>query len=1263
VRETRGARAAAAVAATLIGCAEVAGARAPDPTSASASLPAAGEPAFEGIGSARGLTSGSIQAVLVDRHGFTWFAGDGGVHRYDGEHVHTFERDPERSDTLVSRANSALAETADAVWILSFGAVLQRLDATSGAISHFLLVPAPDGKRPARGTGMVADAFGRLWVGTDIGLFRHDPASGNTLAIALGETPARITAIDVDPDGRRLFVGTLDGAIFVLDTATSAVARLAPTATPEPRVALSFATLRGQLWVGTNGGLFHRDAGSGALVADGVPAELRRGRIDAIVAGGDGALWIAGRNRLGLSRLDPESGGLVTFHHHPDDPNSLPSDRIAVLAIDEHQDLWLGLQRDGASRLNVAQQGAGLYRAPIERGNSFCAEQDLPDGRLAVSLCAGGLGVLDPRTGELEDRRGDVDPALPFPVPTLTAHALVPDGDGGFWVPGANVGLLHWMPARRAAVRVPLVRHDGGPLGDPYMNDAVLDGSGRLWVACSIGLASLGPGATVARLVDPASEVGRMLTGGVLALREAGRGRLWLGTSQGLVLYDPASGRAQRYVHDAGDDRSLSDSFVYVLLVDPDGTLWAGTQAGLNRAPATDGTPRFRRYGVGDGLPDQTIDTLVRDATGSLWVGTNRGVARLDPARERFTALSPMDGVPDGTVNWRSGHLAGDGSLYFGTVAGLLRLLPARLRAASPRPVLLESYELDGKSRLNLQGPAVPPLVTSYAAPRARFVVAAFGGQRGLSYRLAGLERDWRPMPPTLAVAYEALPPGRYRFEVRQLGRDDAWRAPELTVPLTVTPPPWRTGIAYALYALTVTVALALASSAYRQRRRLERDHLGELEHLVNFDGLTGLPNRTKFTADLAVAVERAAESPLALLFIDLDRFKNINDSLGHQFGDRVLVAAGHRLRDALPSGARLARLGGDEFTVILPDPRDEAAAAHVAQGLLDSFAAPLVVDGSNVVVTLSIGISLYPTHTREPDALARYADVAVYHAKDSGRNAYRFFAPEMTARVTRRLALETSLREAVGKGELYPVFQPKVDLVGGRLCGAEVLLRWHNSTHGLVPPVEFIPILEDTGLIEAVGLWLIEAVCRQVQAWRAAGLPPISFAVNVSVQQLLRGELAARLPELLAEAALPASALELEVTETALMENAERMAAVLREMRALEIGLAIDDFGTGYSSFASLSLLPVDKLKIDKVFVDGVGRDEGADTLCAAIIAMAHNLRLVVVAEGVETELQSERLRAMGCDEAQGYWYGRPMPAPDFERLLVEAAQRASLA
>jgi diguanylate cyclase (GGDEF)-like protein len=1234
---------------------------------AHAQEPAAGEPAFEAIGAREGLSSHSIFATLVDRHGFVWLAGDNGLHRFDGRVLHTLDRDPARAGTLASRTNTALAETEDALWVLSFNGQLQRLDRGDGTVRTFPLA-RPDGRAPGRGTSLAVDGDGALWIGTDVGLFRFDPAQNIATHKSLfGGPEPRVTALAIGNGGAKLYVGTVDGNLVHLrlwdrDDEGRRIAPDGPPrieAMPDGAVPLVIQEVGyDSLYVGTNQGLFaagYETSNRAAWTLHRIgPPELHQGVIDALVIDHDNGIWVGGAQQRGLRHFDRGTGRLSTYMHHPDDPHSLPADRVASLALDAHDNLWIGLERGGAARLRISQQGLLRHRAGDARTDNVCAVRVLGDGRLAAELCAEGLVVIDPVTGAVEDRQPEIDSALAFAAPAMIAHTLAPDGAGGYWLPTNNLGLVHWRPVTGKARRYPLRAADGTTLPNPYMNDAIVDAQGRVWVACSLGLAMLAPGSDHLELLPRDREPGRSITGGVLSLAQAPGGALSLGTTQGLVFLDPATGRTLRHAFAADDPTSLSDNLVVSLHVAADGSLWIGTQAGLNRAVGTPGGAlRFRRYGIADGLPDQTINALTSDASGRMWVGTHRGIASLDVKRDRFRAYAPGDGVPDSPVNWRAALAAADGSLWFGTDAGLLHVFPDKLSRAEPAPVMLGSVEVAGRERMNLMGAQVPPLETTHDRGRVRFTVATFGDTRPLSYRMAGLDSRWRNLPAGLAVGYDPLPPGRYRFEVRALGRDGAWEAtPAFAVPVRVLPPPWRTPAAYAAYAFLALLASGWLARSYARKRARERRHVHELHRLANFDPLTGLPNRTLFTERLAAAMQPGHE-PLALLFIDLDRFKNINDSLGHRFGDQVLVCAAQRLREALPADARVARLGGDEFTVVLPGRQHAHEATAVAQSLLEAFASPLRVEGSDVVVTLSVGISLYPEHTDDAASLVQYADSAMYFAKNGGRNAQRLFQPEMVAQVSRRLALETSLRVALEAGELYPVFQPQFELAGETLSGAEVLLRWQSAEHGLVAPAEFIPILEDTGMIEPVGLWLVDRVCHHIRAWREAGLVVPSVAVNVSVHQLIRGELSERLAELLGTLALPRHALEIEVTESALMENAQAMGAALAELRSLGLGIAIDDFGTGYSSFASLSHLPVNKLKIDKVFIDGIGRSDNAGTLCAAMIAMAHNLRLSVVAEGVETEAQHRQLQAMGCDEAQGFWYCRPLPQAEFEAFV----------
>ena len=429
-----------------------------------------------------------------------------------------------------------------------------------------------------------------------------------------------------------------------------------------------------------------------------------------------------------------------------------------------------------------------------------------------------------------------------------------------------------------------------------------------------------------------------------------------------------------------------------------------------------------------------------------------------------------------------------------------------------------------------------------------------------------------------------------------------------------------------------------------------------ELERLAHYDPLTGLPNRVLARLRLEHAIDQAQryEYRIGVLFIDLDRFKNINDSFGHPVGDQLLSRIALRLKSRVRAEDTLARLGGDEFLLILEHLSDPAEAAQVAQALIRVFDQPFELDGGReVYVGCSVGISLYPDDGKTTTELIQHADTALYQAKSQGRGTYRYFTLELSEFAHRRIELETRLRRAIDRGQLVLHYQPQVETATGRIVGCEALLRWNDPESGLVPPDRFIPIAEESGLIVALGEWALRTACEQGSAWLARGLQPMKMAVNLSARQLGQSDLPERVEAILRETAFPARHLELELTESMIMGQETLADQRFGALKALGILLAIDDFGTGYSSLAYLKRFPIDVLKIDRSFVRDIPRNASDMEIAAAIIAMARSLRLSVVAEGVETQAQTDFLRALSCDVCQGYYFSRPVPAEHFERLL----------
>ena len=441
-----------------------------------------------------------------------------------------------------------------------------------------------------------------------------------------------------------------------------------------------------------------------------------------------------------------------------------------------------------------------------------------------------------------------------------------------------------------------------------------------------------------------------------------------------------------------------------------------------------------------------------------------------------------------------------------------------------------------------------------------------------------------------------------------------------------------------------------------------QRELEGRLRHQATHDPLTGLPNRALFAArlDRALADARADGTSAAVLFLDLDRFKEVNDTRGHQAGDALLVAAAGRLRAALRDGDTLARFGGDEFAVLLADPTEAAAADRAADRLLRALAAPAGPDDDGPAITASVGIVAELAAYARPEDVLRDADVAMYRAKDAGRAGHARFDPALQAALAARVALERDLRGALMRDEFALHYQPIVDLHTGRVARVEALLRWHHPARGPVAPGAFIPLAEETGLIAPLGRWVLGEACRQAAAWAAAGTP-VTIAVNLTAREFQSPALATEVAAALAAAGLAAAWLGLEITESLAMHDVAATIATLTALGALGVQVAIDDFGTGYSSLAYLKRLPVRALKIDKTFVDGLGTEAEDTAIVAAIVTLAHTLGLRVVAEGVETAAQAAQLRALGCDAAQGYHFARPLPAVEATALLAAAAPLGS--
>ncbi len=470
----------------------------------------------------------------------------------------------------------------------------------------------------------------------------------------------------------------------------------------------------------------------------------------------------------------------------------------------------------------------------------------------------------------------------------------------------------------------------------------------------------------------------------------------------------------------------------------------------------------------------------------------------------------------------------------------------------------------------------------------------------------------------------------------------------------------WRaTGINVAL--LLVLGLLWRLSHALARSRHRETEariaHAKQVEYLAYHDSLTGLPNRSLFSKLLEQSISQAQryDRKLAVLFLDLDHFKHINDTLGHEVGDQLLQEVSDRLKSCLRESDTVARLGGDEFVVVLPELTEESYTSTVARKMIAALARPFILLDQEFRVTASIGISVFPQDGQDEQTLTKNADVAMYQAKEDGKNNFQYYSEKLHSASLQRLTLETSLRHALERQEFQLHYQAKRDVRTGRITGMEALLRWQHPDLGMVPPMQFIPLAEETGLILPIGKWVLKTACEQNMAWQKQGLPLLSMAVNLSAQQFFDSNLPEYIGAVLKETGMEPGLLELEITESLLMRDVERALKVLNRLKETGVHIAIDDFGVGYSSLAMLKQFPLDAIKIDRTFIRDVTQFAEDRALTEAIVAMGRTLSLTVVAQGVETREQADFLRDNACDEVQGFYFNKPVPADEFAALLQQ--------
>ncbi|MGQ4661480.1 EAL domain-containing protein [Lysobacter sp. F6437] len=1203
-----------------------------------------------------GLPEDSIASLMVDRSGMLWIGGlFRGVSLTDPRGTRfSYIIDLEGSRPHNPAADDSIRAIHEGVdgtlWIGTDNARLLGYDVAGDRFEDWTarLPPTDDGK--ARRVMAIADAgHGRLWLATTNGLLRFAPGSGAVEEIALGElTGTSLRSLLVDHDGD-LWLGTQNRGALHYQRRGGRVVHYShrdndPHQLAHPTVHALLEDRRGRIWFGTGGGLDVLEPTTGLLRhfnhdpdnLDGLPGGLVR----ALYQDRDGTLWVG--THSGLSRVVESAGGEITFQHPLAEAlGDQPVPTVFTIASNDSPSgrLWLGtghgvIQLDTRS-LTVRNYGLADGLQDLEFNGGAAAT--LSDGRIALGGVR-GLNLFDPA------RMKDSGYVPPLRLLAAGIGADAPDDGGIMWntaklqvADGADIlrlriGALDFAPAANISYRYRMDGFDRGWIDNGARPD--------------ITYTRLPPGKYVFRA--QASNRDRGWGGMELRVPVVVAPPLWrhplaitAAVVAMLVLLATLGWRWHRRRHREQEwFRQISEREERLKLA-----LWASGDQFWDYDVATHAMHRMRVPESATARPEAEIAVESRVSNAhSIHEEDLPGV--LDTLRQHLRGevalfMSEHRTRDASDEDWRWIRARGrvvdrdaDGRAL--RVAGTARDITASRSAERERRISSEVL------RSMAEAVAVFDRDFMFASINPAFTrMIGYSDREVLGRSTSLIDSNQHDPDFYTRMRAELQRAGRWSGEIWQRRKDGS----EFLCWLQASAVNDGNG-QHGHY-------VAVLSDITDQKRAEQ-----ELRYLANYDTLTTLPNRALLSERLSRAIgqARASGRKIAVLFLDLDRFKDINDSLGHAAGDRILRAAAHRLQQTVGAHHTVARLGGDEFTVVLEDLQDAMQAEHVARELLVAFEGPLDFDERhNVVISPSIGISLYPDHARDPTDLLKHADTAMYQAKAIGRRAFMQYTESMDVDIRVRATISAALRKVLDTDELSLAFQPRLSLADGRITGVEALLRWNSLEHGEISPMRFIPLAEETGLILEIGEWALRQACCTLQRWRAEGLSDLSMAVNVSSLQLLRGNLPGVVARVLAETGVPASCLELELTESVIMSSADETAATLQAFRELGVSLAIDDFGTGYSSLSYLKRLPITTLKIDKEFIGDLTHDPDDAAITSTIITMAHSLGLTVVAEGVETEAQMHFLRVHGCDEIQGYWLARPMAPAQCQAFLRE--------
>jgi len=929
-------------------------------------------------------------------------------------------------------------------------------------------------------------------------------------------------------------------------------------------------------------------------------------------------LWLVSTTGGNLYKYDKNSHKFITYKHNLNNPKSLNGNSVLPIYEDSKGVIWIGTDKN---KLNKFDRKTGQFtHIPIQGYYPYSLFED-SNGIFWVGETTGRLSIFD-RGSETYTKSYNITSSFITHISQDLHNPLI------LWLTSHKDGLIKFNTQTE---KINYFRHQDKK-EDSLSNNSIWG----FWQEDDY---------------------------------------LWLGTwGGGLNRFNRADETFTVYQHKSQDLNSLSSNVIGNILLTSANELFISTLGGgLNKFNRE--TNSFENYSTSNGLfPSDNLEGLLEDKQGNLWIASSsEKVIKFNPKTLEYKEYGSGDGIEIGAPWFVSNYKTRDGQMWFGGPKGVSAFYPREIKNNTFKPpVYITSLTQGGepyKSLVALEN--LSEIHISWEKPFFEFKATALSYLRSehnrYKYKLEGWDKEWFYSGSFRNGRYSNLKGGEYILRIAGSNNDGIWSDPknEVAIKVIVSSPFWRSWWFYLSFTIgsiiiiiVITLYLTRLNSEIQQRKQAKNELNKKnafIEHQAHYDVLTKLPNRVLFNDRLSQAIKKSKrnDEKFALLFIDLDRFKPINDSLGHEIGDKVLQSIAKRLDNLVRNEDTLARLSGDEFCILMPGLNKVQDASLLAQKVLMSFSEPINVYEHSLYVSGSIGISLYPEDDTNAINLLKYADAAMHKAKQEGRNNFQYYSSEMTVLALEHVVMETNLRQAIQKNEFIVYYQPQIDGRSGKLIGMEALIRWQHPTMGIISPAKFIPLAEETGLIIELDQWVMKTAMTQIVAWYQQGLNPGVLALNLAIKQLQQKNFIDMLVSMLNKTKCQPEWLELEVTESQIMINPKNAIAILNKISDMGIELAIDDFGTGYSSLSYLKKLPIDKLKIDQSFVKDLPSDENDAGISRAVIALAKSLNIKVIAEGVETKAQKEFLVQNDCFNIQGYFYSKPISADEMTAFM----------